>query len=72
MSRPPFVATGRDYDVDRAPFDVAGPWDRTVRHARAAEKLRARGAKQIDLRTEERAGVAMLVDCTDPNRIEAL
>lgn len=61
-----------DYEAARPAFAAAGPWDRTVRYSRAAERLRAQGARQTDLRTEERAGVAVLVDTTNPNRIEAL
>ena len=64
--------TANPYDIARAPYATAGIWDRTVRRVRAAERLRAQGAHQADLLVEERAGVAMLVDCTDPSRIEAL
>ena len=72
MSRPPFVATGRDYDLDRPQWRDAGPWDRVVRSVRARERLRAVGSKDLDLDVQERAGVAVLVDTANPERIEPL
>lgn len=72
MSRPPFVATGIDYDENRAQWREADVWDRTVRRVRAVESLRRLGSLDLDMDVQERAGVAVLVDTANPDRIEPL
>lgn len=60
------------YEDGRAQYRDAGIWDRVVRRIRATERLRAQGSKDLDLEVQERAGVLMLVDTQNPERIEAL